>query len=153
MEQNSKTFSISSNRAMLSFLFLLLQQALAINLFTPDGQRGPLLGTYFGPPGTNATFDYVVVGGGTAGLALATRLSANRSLSVAVIEAGGFYEIDNHNYSSVAGYESYYTGADPANTQPLIDWGFVTTPQPVCLADVLFRQWRLRRAGLAFGLF
>ncbi|KAI9653644.1 MAG: hypothetical protein M1821_006991 [Bathelium mastoideum] len=115
---------------MLSLLLLFLQQVSAINLFISNGQKGPLLGSYFGPPGTNATFDYVIVGGGTAGLALATRLSANRSLSVAVVEAGGFYEIDNSNYSTVPGYDSYYTGADPANFQPLIDWGFVTTPQP-----------------------
>ena len=116
---------------MLALFLLFFSCVLAINLFIPDGQRGPLLGTYFGAPGTNATFDYVVVGGGTAGLTLATRLSANKSLSVAVVEAGGFYEIDNHNYTSVPGYASYYTGADPKNTQPLIDWGFVTTPQLV----------------------
>ncbi|KAL9090013.1 MAG: hypothetical protein Q9165_005543 [Trypethelium subeluteriae] len=116
---------------MLFIFLLLIQQTLAINLFTPDGQRGPLLGTAFGSPGTNATFDYVVVGGGTAGLTLATRLSANKSLSVAIIEAGGFYEIDNGNYSTVPGYYGYYTGASPNNTQPLIDWGLVTTPQHV----------------------
>lgn len=34
------------------------------------------------------SFDYVIVGGGTAGLVLANRLSANSSISVAVIEAG-----------------------------------------------------------------
>ena len=123
---------------MLSLLLLLFHQVSAINLLIPDGERGPLLGTYFGSPGTNATFDYVVVGGGTAGLALATRLSANRSQSVAVIEAGGFYEIDNSNYSTVPGYYGYYTGADPANTQPLIDWGFVTTPQLVCLFSEMY---------------
>jgi choline dehydrogenase len=115
---------------MFLFLFLLLRQALAINLFTAGGQRGPLIGTYFGVPGANATFDYVIVGGGTAGLVLATRLSAHPNTSVAVIEGGGFYELDNHNYSVVPSYDVYYTGADPLNTQPGIDWGFVTTPQP-----------------------
>ncbi|KAL9078533.1 MAG: hypothetical protein Q9157_002556 [Trypethelium eluteriae] len=85
---------------MLFLSLLLVRQASAINLFTTDGQRGPLLGTAFGAPGADANFDYVVVGGGTAGLTLATRLSANKSMSVAVIEAGGFYEIDNGNYST-----------------------------------------------------
>ncbi|KAG8713881.1 hypothetical protein FRC11_010657, partial [Ceratobasidium sp. 423] len=39
-------------------------------------------------------FDYVVVGGGTAGLALAARLSENPKVFVGVIEAGPYYEND-----------------------------------------------------------
>lgn len=106
--------------------------AAELNLLTfADGARGQLLGSTFGLPGTNATFDYVVVGGGTAGLTIATRLASNPAVSVAVIEAGGFYEIDNGNRSIVPGYSSFYTGADPTNYQPLVDWGFVTEPQPV----------------------
>ncbi|KAF2757339.1 alcohol oxidase [Pseudovirgaria hyperparasitica] len=37
----------------------------------------------------NETYDYIILGGGTAGLALANRLSADCSIRVAVIEAGG----------------------------------------------------------------
>lgn len=70
----------------------------------PSGE--PLVSSFFGVPGTNASFDYVVVGGGTAGLAIATRLAA-ANLSVAVIEAGGFYELDNSNLSVVPGYATY----------------------------------------------
>lgn len=66
----------------------------------PIGQ--PLASSFFGVPGTNASFDYIVVGGGTAGLALAVRL-AEANLSVAVVEAGGFYETDNANLSVVPG--------------------------------------------------
>lgn len=51
----------------------------------------------FGVPGVNATFDYVVVGGGTAGLTIAARLAEDPDVSVAVIEAGGFYQQDNGN--------------------------------------------------------
>ncbi|KAI4115737.1 MAG: hypothetical protein LQ338_007817, partial [Usnochroma carphineum] len=40
-------------------------------------------------------FDYVVVGGGTAGLTSAARLAEGSSHSIAVIEAGGLYEQDN----------------------------------------------------------
>jgi len=117
--------------------FLLLYSCIAsvagqVNLLTyVNGGIGDILGTSFGVPGTNASYDYVVVGGGTAGLTLATRLAEDPSISVAVIEAGGFYELDNGNRSVVPGYANFYTGSDPNNYQPLIDWGFSTVPQPV----------------------
>jgi heterodisulfide reductase subunit A-like polyferredoxin len=38
----------------------------------------------------DATFDYVIVGGGTAGLTIANRLSEDPDVQVAVIEAGTF---------------------------------------------------------------
>lgn len=89
-----------------------------------------LLGSAFGIPGEQ-TFDYVIVGGGTAGLALANRLSENPAWSVAVIEAGGFYEIENGNVSQIPLFAS--TGSDKtiANYNPAVDWGFVTEPQEV----------------------
>lgn len=104
--------------------------------YATDG-IGNILGTYFGTAGTNATYDYVVVGGGNAGLAIATRLAEDPSISVAVIEAGGFYETDNGNRSVVPGYANFFTGSDPENYQPLIDWGFSTVPQPVCTCTLL----------------
>lgn len=48
------------------------------------------LGSSFGLAGQNATYDYVIVGAGTAGSALAYRLAADGRFSVAVIEAGSF---------------------------------------------------------------
>ncbi|KAI7551043.1 GMC oxidoreductase [Hortaea werneckii] len=98
------------------------------NQQAPSGE--PLISSFFGVPGTNATFDYVVVGGGTAGLTIATRLAA-ANLSVAVIEAGGFYELDNSNLSVVPGYATYFTGSAPDNFQPLVDWAIATTEQKV----------------------
>ena len=83
----------------------------------------------------NATFDYVVIGGGTAGLAVAATLAADPSVTVAVVEAGGFYEIDNGNISVIPGDATFYTGTDPNDTQPLVDWGFDTVPQAVCLKE------------------
>ena len=68
-----------------------------------------LVSSFFGVPGRNATYAYVIAGGGTAGLALAVRL-AEANLSVAVVEAGGFYETDNSNYSVVPGYATFYSG-------------------------------------------
>jgi choline dehydrogenase len=111
-----------------SYLGFALTASLDLNLYA-HGNAGPLLGTSFGIPGANATFDYVIVGGGNAGLTIASRLAENQTVSVAVIEAGGFYETDNGNYSIVPGYSSYFTGSDPKDYQPLIDWGFSTQPQ------------------------
>ena len=71
-------------------------------------------------------------GGGTAGLAIATRL-AEGSHSVAVIEAGSFYEIGNSNYSQVPLYAAAFTAKSPLQETPQIDWGFITTPQPVSI--------------------
>ena len=82
-----------------------------------------------------ASKDYVIVGGGTAGLTMATRLASDPAISVAVIEAGGFYEIDNGNRSTVPGYANFYTGSDPNNYQPLIDWGFTTVAQTVRVSN------------------
>ena len=94
-------------------------------------QRTTTVAQSFGIPGVNATYDYIIVGGGTAGLTIASRLAAEPSISVAVIEAGGFYEADDGNVSVVPGYCTVYAGTDPTDTNPLVDWGFVTVPQAV----------------------
>ncbi|KAH7385211.1 hypothetical protein DE146DRAFT_702270 [Phaeosphaeria sp. MPI-PUGE-AT-0046c] len=88
-------------------------------------------GNNFGVPGRNATFDYIVVGGGTAGLAIAYRLAENGRNTVAVVEAGGFYEIENGNTSVVPAYNQDYNYITPDSQwgAPLVDWGFLTEPQ------------------------
>ena len=92
-----------------------------------------LLGSSFGVPGSDQTFDYVVLGAGNAGLALAGRLAEDSSKSVAVIEAGSFYEIDNGNLSQIPADDIAFAGKDKNDFNPLIDWGFQTTPQAVSL--------------------
>ncbi|KAL8710651.1 MAG: hypothetical protein Q9220_004875 [cf. Caloplaca sp. 1 TL-2023] len=89
------------------------------------------VGTSFGVPGSSAKFDYVIIGGGTAGLTVAERLSEDPSISVAVIEAGGFYELDNGNVSQIpAFYSKNFNQTDSPDTiQPLIDWAYITEPQ------------------------
>lgn len=89
-----------------------------------------LLGSSFGLP-ESQTFDYVVVGGGTAGLAIAARLAEDGSRSVAVIEAGTFYEIANGNLSQIPVYGPAFSGKSPLEGIPTVDWSFVTTPQAV----------------------
>ncbi|GAB7362564.1 hypothetical protein MBLNU230_g2881t1 [Neophaeotheca triangularis] len=95
-----------------------------------NSQPNALIGSYFGTPGEDATYDYVVVGGGLAGLVVAKRLAEDRSISVAVVEAGTFYEISNGNKSQVPLYSRDYVSADPTDFQPFIDWGLDTVPQP-----------------------
>ncbi|PQE14618.1 Versicolorin B synthase protein [Rutstroemia sp. NJR-2017a BVV2] len=82
---------------------------------------------HFGsPPLGNATYDYVVIGGGTAGLTISARLAHENAGTVAVIEAGGFYEIDNSNRSSVPGTAAYFIGTAPLFKNALIDWEYQT---------------------------
>lgn len=73
-------------------------------------------------------FDYVIVGGGTAGLVLANRLTEDPKTRVAVIEAGTFPEDVAGNWTQVPGYAgNFNTGAFE------MSWGFHTTPQVVSI--------------------
>ncbi|KAL8366799.1 hypothetical protein RB595_008750 [Gaeumannomyces hyphopodioides] len=87
------------------------------------------LGRLAGEEGKDAVFDYVIVGGGTAGLTLANRLSANRSLTVAVVEGGTFYQATNPIIGQTPSGDILFTGSSPLDTNPLVDWNIVTEPQ------------------------
>jgi choline dehydrogenase len=67
------------------------------------------------------TFDYVIVGAGTAGCVLAARLSEDRKNSVCLIEAGGE---DRHPFIHIPAT----VGA--AIMRPRLNWRFMTAPQP-----------------------
>ena len=68
-----------------------------------------------------STYDFIIVGGGNAGLALASRLSEDEAKTVLVLEAGGSPE-------AVAAYKT--PGADLQVLSSPIDWAFTTLPQP-----------------------
>lgn len=91
--------------------------------------QGRLLGNSFGLPSQDATYDFVIAGAGLAGSVVATRLAqAFPNMTIAVVEAGSFYEISNTNYSQIPYYSTKFVGGDPDDWQPLIDWGLVTEP-------------------------
>ena len=67
------------------------------------------------------TFDYVVVGGGTAGCVLANRLSASGGCSVVLLEAGG---VDDGFWIPIpAGFSKLMARGD-------FNWRFQTEPEP-----------------------
>ncbi|BFU47625.1 GMC family oxidoreductase [Krasilnikovia sp. MM14-A1004] len=69
---------------------------------------------------TTETYDYVIVGGGTAGSVLANRLSEDPDISVLVLEAGGSFVPANVDNAPL-----WYTLLGSS-----VDWGYTTVPQP-----------------------
>ncbi|KAB2851409.1 MAG: choline dehydrogenase [Hyphomicrobiaceae bacterium] len=67
------------------------------------------------------SFDYVIVGGGTAGCLLANRLSAEAKARVLLIEAGGH---DNYIWVKIPVGYLYCFG------NPRTDWGYKTAAEP-----------------------
>ena len=106
---------------------------------TRTHSRGRSLAGSQGPNTNNSTFDYIIVGGGNAGLTLAARLSENSATRVAVIEAGGFYEnsIGNGSQLSIPAEDILWAGKNVTDTNPNVDWGFTTVQQLVPSHNVL----------------
>lgn len=73
-------------------------------------------------------FDYIIIGGGSAGCVLANRLSANSNYSVLLLEAG---PKDRHPFIKIpaAFFKLYKTS---------VDWAYYSTPQPELFNRKLF---------------
>ncbi|KAI0551607.1 putative choline dehydrogenase [Xylaria curta] len=80
-------------------------------------------------PKYQAEYDYVVVGAGIGGTVTAVRLSEDPSVSVALIEAGTWYEKVAGNESQVPAYDARYNAKSANVTNPAVEWGLTTTPQ------------------------
>lgn len=66
------------------------------------------------------SFDFIVVGGGTAGLVVATRLSEDPTQQILVLEAGSDFSQDPR-VKTPAFYETLLSSE--------VSWGFQTEPQ------------------------
>lgn len=89
---------------------------------------------------TSHDFDYIVVGGGTAGLVLAARLTENPALRVCILEAGEY--VSNLAETMVPGINSLYLSVHIILNHdsigfgfqnigdPKIGWVFSSSPQP-----------------------
>ncbi|GKU14029.1 unnamed protein product, partial [Fusarium langsethiae] len=98
------------------------------SLLEGDGLSEATLGVIGGVLGQDQEFDYLVAGGGTAGNAVGTRL-AQAGYKVAIIEAGGFYEISKPLLSTAPGGDIIGTGFNTLDSIPTVDWVFETEPQ------------------------
>lgn len=87
----------------------------------PRTRRGAVIGAAAGQDMDGQTFDYIIVGAGSAGCVLAERLSANGRHKVLVLEAGGS---DRRFYVQLPlGYGKLFY--DPA-----VNWMYRTEPDP-----------------------
>ncbi|KAI0647355.1 alcohol oxidase [Trametes meyenii] len=91
----------------------------------------------------NGTYDYVIVGGGTAGLVVAARLSENPNVTVAVVEAG-IHHIDEPLVDTPEMFGQ-------ALGNPAFDWGFTTAPQEA-LGGTVMGASRGKMLGGSSGL-
>ena len=127
---------VSESKMLLSHLYRLLLLSPGLLGQTIATATAKLLGSSFGAPtfdvfspNGNITFDYIVVGAGTAGIPVAVRL-AEAGYSVALVEAGTYSQLGNGNLSQVPLYASAFQNTYGGSLiNPMVDWNITTTAQ------------------------
>ncbi|KZP26337.1 GMC oxidoreductase [Athelia psychrophila] len=76
----------------------------------------------------NTEFDYIIIGGGTSGLAVASRLTEDPSIVVGLIEAGVYHYDAPLVYTPRLTMVVELAGDAIGNTS--YDWSYMTVPQP-----------------------
>jgi len=89
-------------------------------------------------------YDYVIVGGGTAGLAVAARLTENEDVTVGVIEAG-----KNHLNDMLVDTPAMFL---QMFSNPDYDWNFKTTPQAGTMKNPVHHMVRGKMLGGSSGI-
>jgi hypothetical protein len=105
-------------------LYITFLHSQHLKIHPPDTMRMAYsLAALFAPhiAGQNLSFDYVIAGGGTAGLVIANRLSEDPTTTVVVVEPGD----DVRNYPDVQ--DLALTGI---NFNTSLDWKYNSTAQP-----------------------
>jgi len=72
-----------------------------------------------GPGSVQRAYDFVIIGGGTAGAVLANRLSEDPRISVLLLEAGG----EEPAVTAIPEWQPYLPGSS-------LDWKYLTEPEP-----------------------
>ncbi|EIM88744.1 alcohol oxidase [Stereum hirsutum FP-91666 SS1] len=92
------------------------------------------------------SFDYIIAGGGTAGLVVAARLTEDSSVSVLVLEAGPG-NLDDPAILTPAGFGSHFGN-------PKYDWSYKTVPQPSCGGrSVVWNRGKMLGGSSAINFF
>ncbi|KAI0672930.1 alcohol oxidase [Trametes maxima] len=115
----------------------------SLAVYVAAASRGSIGTSLVDSTATNATFDYVIIGGGTAGLVVAARLSENPNVTVAVVEAG-IHHIDEPLVDTPEMFGQ-------ALGNPAFDWGFTTAPQEA-LGGTVMGASRGKMLGGSSGL-